>query len=168
MNLPAEALEMEAPVRLIRVALRRDSGGPGEFRGGLGVVREYEVLGGRRDFYASRRAALQHCVRPERRRRRRFRPVRAYCVRTGAVRRFRRKSLTVLQRGDRVIVETPGGGGYGDPRARKSVAEDVAGGKVSREAARVVYGAAHRVTRASRPALSCPRTIPESRTSFAL
>ena len=46
-----------------------------------------------------------------------------------------------MNRGDRVIVETPGGGGYGDPRARKSVAEDVAGGKVSREAARVVYGA---------------------------
>ena len=63
MNLPAEALEMEAPLRLIRVALRRDSGGAGEFRGGLGVVREYEVLGGRRDLHASRRAALQHCVR---------------------------------------------------------------------------------------------------------
>ncbi len=46
MNLPAEALEMEAPIRLNRVALRRDSGGAGEWRGGLGVVREYEVLEG--------------------------------------------------------------------------------------------------------------------------
>src|SRR5581483_9659618 len=44
MNLPAEALEMEAPIRLHRVALRPDSGGAGEWRGGLGLVREYEVL----------------------------------------------------------------------------------------------------------------------------
>src|SRR5687768_17096454 len=44
MNLPAEALEMDAPLRLHRVELRRDSGGAGEYRGGLGVVREYEVL----------------------------------------------------------------------------------------------------------------------------
>ncbi|HZK92231.1 MAG TPA: hydantoinase B/oxoprolinase family protein [Stellaceae bacterium] len=46
MNLPAEALEMEAPIRLNRVALRAGSGGAGEWRGGLGLVREYEVLEG--------------------------------------------------------------------------------------------------------------------------
>jgi N-methylhydantoinase B len=50
------------------------------------------------------------------------------------------KALTVLNKGDRVIVETPGGGGYGDPRRRRSVQEDVANGKVSAEAARSVYG----------------------------
>ena len=43
MNLPAEAMEMEAPIRIHRVALRKDSGGAGTFRGGLGVVREYEI-----------------------------------------------------------------------------------------------------------------------------
>lgn len=46
MNLPAEAMEMEAPIRVHRVALRQDSGGAGTFRGGLGVVREYEILDG--------------------------------------------------------------------------------------------------------------------------
>ena len=51
------------------------------------------------------------------------------------------KALTVLNRGDRVIVETPGGGGYGDPQNRRAVAEDVANGKVSAEAARKLYGA---------------------------
>src|SRR5262249_13309150 len=46
MNLPAEALEMEAPIRLNRVALRQGSGGAGTWRGGLGIVREYESLAG--------------------------------------------------------------------------------------------------------------------------
>ena len=46
MNLPAEAMEIEAPIRIHRVALRQDSGGAGEWRGGLGTVREYEVLEG--------------------------------------------------------------------------------------------------------------------------
>src|SRR5690349_5199454 len=50
MNLPAEALEMEASIRLHRVALRADSGGAGEFRGGLGTVREYEILEGEVSF----------------------------------------------------------------------------------------------------------------------
>ncbi len=44
MNLPVEALELEAPVRVHRMALRADSGGPGQYRGGLGCVREFEFL----------------------------------------------------------------------------------------------------------------------------
>ena len=44
MNLPVEALELEAPVRVHQMALRTDSGGPGEFRGSLGCVREFEFL----------------------------------------------------------------------------------------------------------------------------
>jgi N-methylhydantoinase B/oxoprolinase/acetone carboxylase alpha subunit len=139
MNLPAEALEMDAPLRLHRVALRQDSAGAGEYRGGLGVIREYEVLAddvsfthrGERHFSAApglaggmpgasaysviRRAGGREEVIPS-------------------------KALTVLNRGDRVIVETPGGGGYGDPKRRSRVAEDVANGKVSADAARKLYG----------------------------
>jgi hypothetical protein len=44
MNLPAEAMEMETPIRLNRVALRAGSGGIGQFRGGPGTIREYEAL----------------------------------------------------------------------------------------------------------------------------
>ena len=44
MNMPAEPLELEAPLRVNRMALRADSGGVGKFRGGLGCVREIEVL----------------------------------------------------------------------------------------------------------------------------
>ena len=50
MNLPAEAMEMEAPIRIHRIGLSRDSGGAGMFRGGLGVVREYEILEGEVSF----------------------------------------------------------------------------------------------------------------------
>lgn len=42
MTLPAEAMELEAPIR--RWSLQRDSGGPGAFRGGLGQFKEFEVL----------------------------------------------------------------------------------------------------------------------------
>jgi len=52
------------------------------------------------------------------------------------------KALTVLNKGDRVIVATPGGGGYGDPKRRRTVPEDVANGKVSADAARRAYGGA--------------------------
>ncbi len=44
MNLPAEAMEMETPIRLHRAAVRSGSGGSGQFRGGLGTIREYEAL----------------------------------------------------------------------------------------------------------------------------
>ena len=52
------------------------------------------------------------------------------------------KIATTLAEGDRLMVETAGGGGYGDPRARarEAVRADVANGKVSRKAAREVYG----------------------------
>lgn len=139
MNLPAEAMEMEAPIRLHRVALRRDSGGAGEFRGGLGVVREYEILAdgvtfthrGERHFSAAaglhggKAGASAHSV-----------------IRRsdGSEEVIPSKALTVLNKGDRVIVETPGGGGYGIPANRKTVQEDIANGKVSVEAAREQYG----------------------------
>ena len=43
-NYPAEFMEMVFPLRLRRYALHQDSGGPGRFRGGCGVVREIELL----------------------------------------------------------------------------------------------------------------------------
>lgn len=42
--IPIEILEARYPVRLRRYTLRQDSGGPGRFRGGLGIVKEYECL----------------------------------------------------------------------------------------------------------------------------
>ena len=141
MNLPAEAMEMEAPIRIHRVALREDSGGPGEFRGGLGVVREYEILAGEvafshrgeRHFSAAAGAAGggEGAM------------ARSVITRSdGSEVVIPSKIATTLAEGDRLLVETAGGGGYGDPRARarEAVRADVANGKVSRKAAREVYG----------------------------
>ena len=52
------------------------------------------------------------------------------------------KVFTTVQRGDRLIVETPGGGGYGQPKARdrSAVVDDLENGKISMDTARQIYG----------------------------
>jgi N-methylhydantoinase B len=140
MNIPAEALEMEAPIRVHQVALRRDSGGAGTFRGGPGVVREYEILSG--DVSYSHRGERHFSA-----------PAGIDGGGDGAMARstIRRvdgteetilsKIVTVLHQGDRLTIETAGGGGYGAPalRAPQSVADDVSDGKTSRDLARGMY-----------------------------
>jgi N-methylhydantoinase B len=140
MNLPAEALEMDAPLRLRRVELRRDSGGAGEYRGGLGVIREYEVLAD--DVSFTHRGERHYSAAPG------LAGGLAGASAHSVIRRsdgreevIPSKALTVLNTGDRVIVETPGGGGYGEPQRRAGVSDDVANGKVSPEAARTLYAA---------------------------
>ena len=131
MNLPAEAMEMETPIRLHRVALRPGSGGDGAFRGGLGTEREYEVLTdnvtfthrGERHFSAARGifgggdgACGESTI-----------------LRTdGTTETIPSKIVARLMKGDRVIVRTAGGAGYGDPTKRTEAMRqsDVADGKV--------------------------------------
>jgi N-methylhydantoinase B len=132
MNLPVEAIEMEAPIRIHRTALRRDSGGDGAHRGGLGVEREYEVLDGEVTF-------------THRGERHSFPAQGAGGGKPGAVavsvitradgreETIDSKLVTTLHKGDRVFVATAGGGGYGDPTKRDASAraEDLANGKTS-------------------------------------
>ena len=131
MNLPAEAMEMETPIRLHRVALRPGSGGDGALRGGLGTEREYEVLTdnvtfthrGERHFSAARGifgggdgACGESTI-----------------LRTdGTTETIPSKIVARLMKGDRVIVRTAGGAGYGDPTKRTEAMRrsDVADGKV--------------------------------------
>ncbi len=131
MNLPAEALEMEAPIRLNRVALRRDSGGEGTWRGGLGLIREYEMLDGEVSFshrgerHFSAAAGLAGGGEGAR--------ARSVIHRAGGGEEvIPSKIATTLHPGDRLTVETAGGGGYGDPARRPPdrVAADIADGKV--------------------------------------
>jgi N-methylhydantoinase B/oxoprolinase/acetone carboxylase alpha subunit len=141
MNLPAEAMEMEAPIRVHRVALRTDSGGAGAHRGGLGVVREYEILEGEVSFshrgerHFSAAAGLAGGAEGTRARSEIHRA-------DGSVEQIPSKIVTTLRAGDRVVVETAGGGGYGEPRERAApqLERDVRNGKVSADAARRVYG----------------------------
>jgi N-methylhydantoinase B len=140
MNLPAEAMEMEAPIRVHRVALRRDSGGAGRHRGGLGIVKEFEALvdgvtmthRGERHYHA---AGGSHGGLPGATSHSELRRA------GGDVLEVPSKLVTRMDRGDRLIVETAGGGGYGDPRQRDraAVQEDVRNGKVSAAAAAAIY-----------------------------
>ena len=130
MNLPAEAMEMETPIRLHRVALRTGSGGDGRHRGGLGTLREYEVLvdnvtfthRGERHFSAARGVlGGADGARAE-----------SVIVRAdGGREAIPSKIVTRLMKGDRVVLQTAGGAGYGDPTLRNEDARaaDKADGK---------------------------------------
>jgi N-methylhydantoinase B len=143
MNLPAEAMEMEAPIRVHRVALRTDSGGAGTFRGGLGVVREYEVLDG--EVSLSHRGERHFFSAPGLDGGLEGAKAHSFIRRAGGSEEvIPSKVATTLHKGDRLVIETAGGGGYGDPRGRpgEQVRDDVRNAKVSEEAARSIYGQA--------------------------
>jgi len=108
LNTPIEVLETAYPVRVRRYALRRGSGGDGARRGGDGLVREYEFL-----------APARITLLTERRRRG---PWGLAGGRPGAPGRNRLNGETLPAKtalsvapGDRLQIETPGGGGYGAP-----------------------------------------------------
>lgn len=105
-NTPVEALELEFPVRVVTYALRRGSGGGGRHRGGDGVVREFEAL-----------EPMTASLITERRR---HAPPGAEGGAPGAPgrtllngRELPAKWTGDLAPGDRLRMETPGGGGYG-------------------------------------------------------
>ncbi|HMH47256.1 MAG TPA: hydantoinase B/oxoprolinase family protein [Solirubrobacteraceae bacterium] len=106
LNTPIEALEREFPLRVVEYALRRGSGGAGRTRGGDGVVREIEAL---RDLAFSLIAE-----------RRRHAPRGAAGGEPGAAGRdlldgalLPGKAAGILRAGQRLRIETPGGGGFG-------------------------------------------------------
>jgi N-methylhydantoinase B len=141
MNMPVEAFERDAPIRITRTSLRRDSGGAGRQRGGLGIEREYVVLNGEITF--THRGERHFCA-----------PSGAFGGDEGMTARtviyradgneevIQSKLVTCLFPGDRVLIQTAGGGGFGHPteRHRARVCEDVANGKVSLEKAQETYG----------------------------
>jgi N-methylhydantoinase B len=108
LNTPVEALETEFPLRVRELALRRGSGGAGTHRGGDGLVRELEAL-----------APMRFTLLTERRRR-------APAGRDGGTdgapgknaldgRSLPSKAEGDLAPGNRLRLETPGGGGHGAP-----------------------------------------------------
>jgi N-methylhydantoinase B len=108
LNTPIEALELEFPLRAVTYALRRGSGGEGARRGGDGVVRELEAL-----------ADMEYSLLTERRR---HAPPGAAGGGPGApgANKLNGESLGPkagggLRPGDRLRIETPGGGGHGQP-----------------------------------------------------
>jgi N-methylhydantoinase B len=141
---PIEAVEQLYPVRVERTALREDSGGPGRWRGGLGLRREVRILAA-----GSRLSVLaEKAVLP---------PFGVCGGGAGATNHFwvRRAGEPVepsplpgkvggfpLERDDVLVMDSSGGGGFGDPLARDldAVAADLAEGYVTPAAAEAIYG----------------------------
>jgi N-methylhydantoinase B len=105
LNTPVEALEAEFPLRVRELSLRRGSGGAGTHRGGEGLVRELEAL-----------AAMRFTLITERRR---HRPRGSGEGEDGATgvnllngSALPSKAAGEMRRGDRLRLETPGGGGW--------------------------------------------------------
>ena len=108
LNTPVEALELEFPLRVVEYAVRRGSGGAGRFHGGDGVVRELEALD-----------EMAFSVLAERRR---HAPPGAEGGEPGAPgltlldgEELPPKATGTLRPGQRLRLETPGGGGHGAP-----------------------------------------------------
>jgi N-methylhydantoinase B len=139
---PMEIIERAYPFRVRRYALRRNSGGPGRFRGGLGIVLELELLRGE---------AVASVVAD----RTRQGPRGAQGGGDGSPAKFSfvcRNQLHVpafggkdqdikLSPGDRIIIETPGGGGWGasSERARASIEADIARGYYDSATAKALF-----------------------------
>jgi len=140
-NLPAEFTETRFPLRVERLALATDSGGPGYRRGGLGYLKEFRVLRDSAFLCVADRAILS-----------------CWGLRGGKASAPFRVTIDPGGPNERVLpglvddepipagtlvrVETTGGGGWGDPLEREPelVALDVLQGKVSARSAREDYG----------------------------
>jgi N-methylhydantoinase B len=140
---PVEILEALYPVMFTQWALRPDSGGPGRHRGGLGAIYEIEALAedGAEVFLLGERG--------------KYPPFGVGGGKAAALNRFvydtdggeatpplvSKVTDVKIRRGQKVRLETPGGGGFGDPAAREPerVARDVRFGYVSRQLALADY-----------------------------
>jgi N-methylhydantoinase B len=137
---PVEIVESEYPLRVGAFEMVRDSAGAGEFRGGLGYAREFQVL---EDSVLTVRSS-NHKIASK-------------GVAGGGSPRLSRVVVNpngpnpeelgplesrLLKAGDVIRFERSGGAGFGDPtrRSREAVADDVRNGYISREAAMNVYG----------------------------
>lgn len=140
-NLPIEALEREYPLLVERYQFRTDSGGAGQYRGGLGIRREIRVLhdgctfsglADRQELAPWGLAGGGHGA-----------PGRYWVIRQGEepMRVSSKHSGVTLSAEDLVCVETPGAGGFGSAlkRTPEQVQRDLQEGKVSPETAQEAY-----------------------------
>jgi N-methylhydantoinase B len=141
-NYPVEFAEMEFGVRIERYSMHHDSGGPGRYRGGCGIVRDIRIIADE-GVLASRLENVRfpawgvnggHGGRPGR-----------IVVNPGTPEERQLKPLSDnnrLRQGDLLRVMTSGGGGWGHPfdRPAAKVWEDVLDGIVSSESALKDYG----------------------------
>ncbi len=112
LNTPAEALEYACPLRVRAYSLRPNSGGAGKYSGGDGIVREIEVLADAEvTLLADRRTRGPYGLRGGAD----GLPGKATITRTGSSSQTLPGKFNVrLRKGERIRIETPGGGGWGE------------------------------------------------------
>lgn len=140
-NLPVEVLEAEYPLRCETYGLGEDTGGAGQSRGGLGIVREIRTLSGETSLtvrsdghiFPAPGAAGGEAGSTTRI---------THMAADGTVRELASKTSLTLQEGDRVRIQTLGGGGHGPvhKRSDEAIRADLEDDVVSLEAARTAYG----------------------------
>lgn len=141
-NLPVEALEHAYPFRVERYALRENSPGAGQFRGGAGVVRDYRVLAD--DIVVSLSSERQH-VAAQGMAGGDAGALGAFMLNPGTPdeRKLPAAAADVpLARGSVLRIATPAGGGYGPPekRDREAIRRDLVEERITPDVARDVYG----------------------------
>ncbi|MCU1658021.1 MAG: 5-oxoprolinase (ATP-hydrolyzing), partial [Pseudonocardiales bacterium] len=138
-NTPIEVLEHKSPIFHERLELIEDSGGAGEHRGGLGVLREVSYLAEAEVLSMKKKSktrpwAMDGGWEPE---------PSGMTIWPGTDREIRVGMYrTTLRPGERFVNRTAGGGGYGPPlvRAPEAVVGDVQDGYVTTAAAERIYG----------------------------
>ncbi|PPR64153.1 MAG: hypothetical protein CFH10_00326, partial [Alphaproteobacteria bacterium MarineAlpha4_Bin2] len=142
LNMPAEAVEHEYPLMVEEYALVADSGGGGRYRGGMGVARDVRILeggttfSGRADSYVTTAEGYNGGLSGGN-----CRIVRNYGTNREEEMSPKQRLLT-LEAGETVRMETPGGGGLGDPKKRPvdDLAHDLEDDRIREETARRDYG----------------------------
>jgi N-methylhydantoinase B len=139
-NAPIEETEMNYPVRIVRYELIPDSGGAGQFRGGLGIRRDYQFPFGKTIFtILSDRAKFPPWGI--------FGgkdgfPSKYFKEKEGVLTPLKSKCTIEVEPDEIISIQTAGGGGYGDPKLRSpnSIRNDILDGKISPEKAISDYG----------------------------
>jgi len=141
-NVPAEVVEVRFPWRVEQFELHQDSGGPGKFRGGLGLRRDYRIIGHKAGLTVTTDRVKYtppwglfggKAGKPS---------ITIVYRNDGSEERWRKISNLPLAPNEVVSFQTGGGGGYGSPLERESekVLLDVINGYVSLQKAREEYG----------------------------
>ena len=142
-NAPVEEVESHFPMRVSRLSLIENSEGPGKYRGGLGMRRDYhfpddpatftvlsdrDIKGPQGIFGGLEGRKAYYILNPD--------------SPNEDSDELSSKCVVELKPGDTLSFQTPGGGGYGSPLERdiKAVLKDVIGGKISSKRAQDFYG----------------------------
>jgi N-methylhydantoinase B len=137
-----EEVESHFPIRISQLSLIENSEGPGKFRGGLGMRRDYhfpddpatftvlsdrDIAGPKRIFGGMDGRKAYYILNPN--------------AQSEEVTELSSKCVVELKPGDTVSFQTPGGGGYGSPFERdpNAILRDVIGGKVNVQRANDLY-----------------------------